>query len=108
MMPHKGMRTVLAFFILAGLPSLMWAVQTPIYSVLTDAGSAGDDIYIWGPGGGILFSLEHHDKPHSSGRRSVDAGGGMAGQRSTWAIVYLDIPAPGSNRSVIFGLRGFR
>jgi len=42
-----------AFFIAAtlfGFSQASWAVPTPIYSVLTDKGIAGEDIFIFGPG----------------------------------------------------------
>lgn len=76
---------------LFGLSQTGLAVPTPIYSVLTDKGIAGETIYVWGPGLGnsVTLSSTSTNPPPPEGIYSMK-GQAVSGNGSTWAIFYLD------------------
>jgi len=97
------MKRSTVLFLLLSLAGPLRAVPTPIDTILADTsnpGMAGDDIYIWGPGGATSVSLDSTtvNPAPPEGFHSMKSTV-ISGQGSTWAIMYLNAPDQNKNRS---------
>jgi hypothetical protein len=100
-------RMLTALLLLSIGPGLVGAVQTPIYSVLGDYGSAGDDVFVWGPGAenSVFLDSAAVNPPPPEGLHSMRSTS-LVGtdfrppvpNAPTWAVMYLNMPSRTNRR----------
>src|ERR1019366_3581176 len=101
-------RILTALLLLSLYPMVARAVETPIYSVLGDYVSAGDDVYVWGPAGpnSVFLDRTATIPPPPEGLHSMKSTalvgtdfGPTPPNAPTWAVMYLNKPSR-TNRTV--------